>query len=89
MTSRVEQRAITPLAVGCFVQVAKLNRLQNKWITIDAWLQFSKDTSDISGKLIENSTFNNEFGYYLMSKRLKLDGMKTQRRVSCILITKS
>jgi len=41
-----------------------------------------------SGKLIENSTFNNEFGYYLMSKQLKLHGMNTQKRVSYILVTK-
>ena len=78
MTFQVEWRAIASLAVGCFVQVARLNQLQNEQITIDARLQFIKDTSDIdsltniksymfknyliaSGKLIENSTFNNEF----------------------------
>ena len=40
-----------------------------------------------SGKVIENSTFINQYGYYLMSKRLVCEE-KTQRvRVSCILVT--
>ena len=40
-----------------------------------------------SGKVIENSTFINQYGYYLMSKRL-VSEEKTQRVcVSCILVT--